>query len=266
MLKRFSGDSHPHLISLLATYEQFKSYYLIFHWAEADLLKYWTRVTPKPVVDRETVLWMAQQCEGIADGLLKIHRYESHSLLHPDSAGRGTKRLSAPNLTESGRKHHTSSTSQLYGRHGDIKPQNVLWFRDPKNNNDRGTLKISDFGVAEFNTRNSRSAKPRSQVAISPTYRPPECDLQGGAISRSYDIWTLGCLYLEFITWILGGRELFIEFAERRKTPDLWVDDVLADTFFEIVKCEETGGTPGARVKPEVIEVSHSHLRWHRVV
>ncbi|KAK7734704.1 hypothetical protein SLS53_007809 [Cytospora paraplurivora] len=41
MLMKFSDDSHEHLISLLARYEQFKKFYLIFPWAEADLENYW---------------------------------------------------------------------------------------------------------------------------------------------------------------------------------------------------------------------------------
>lgn len=259
MLKKFSGDSHPHLISLLATYAYFDEFYLIFHWAEADLLRYWTQINPKPVVDSATVFWMIEQCEGIADGLSKIHRYESNSLRHADSDQVNARQDSI----QSQSNHETGGRGPLYGRHGDIKPENVLWFPNQEDPSDKGTLKISDFGVAELNTRNSRSHKPGSLVAISATYRPPECDLPGWEISRSYDIWTLGCLYLEFITWLLGGRKLLFEFAKRRKGHVPWCPDPQEDTFFEVVKCKETNNTTGAMVKLEVLNVrSVSHLAF----
>jgi serine/threonine protein kinase len=104
MLKKFSGN-HPHLVSLLATYEQFNKFHLIFHAAEADLLEYWRQVNPTPPVTPETISWVAQQCQGLADGLAKIHRLQT-----------------AP--------FQTNKFTTSFGRHGDIKPENVLWFRD----------------------------------------------------------------------------------------------------------------------------------------
>jgi serine/threonine protein kinase len=238
MLKKFSGDSHPHLVSLLSTYEQFKKFYLVFHWAEADLQVYWKEINPAPSVDRKTILWMAQQCRGIADGLSKIHHYEtSNSKLHPNSAW-------------------NVDGSQLFGRHGDIKPANVLWFRDPSEVN-IGNLKITDFGLAEFSAPHTKSYKPKSKVATTLNYRPPECDLEGGVIGRSYDIWTLGCLYLEFITWLLGGWKLVHEFAIKRASIDRMFADIETDTFFEIVKGCETE-TVGAMIKPIVTDVSYT--------
>jgi serine/threonine protein kinase len=145
---------------------------------------------------------------------------------------------------------------KLYGRHGDIKPANVLLFRDPDVDENMGTLKLTDFGLAEFSAFHSRSYKPKSKVATSPSYRPPECDLQNGVIGRSYDIWTLGCLYLEFITWLLGGWDLVQEFTKKRTSHDPMWADIPTDTFFEIVKCSDTG-TPGAMIKPTVTDVSY---------
>lgn len=146
---------------------------------------------------------------------------------------------------------------QLYGRHGDIKPENILWFRDPKNKNDKGVLKISDFGLTEFSTRHTLCYKRNSQVAHSPSYRPPECDLEGAVVGPSYDIWTLGCLYLELITWQLGGAKLLREFRENRMIHDpLRLQST--DTFFEIVYCEGINKL-GAMVKPAVLDVSMLH-------
>jgi serine/threonine protein kinase len=230
MLKKFSNDSHPHLISLLATYEQLDIFHLVFHWADADLYNFWTKAKPNPTFEFDTVIWLAEQCEGIADGLSKIHCYETTS--------------------------SKIDGGQLFGRHGDIKPENILWFRDSNKPEDKGVLKICDFGLAEFNTRSSRSNKPRYKVANSPTYRPPECDIKGGVISRSYDIWTLGCLYLDFITWLLGGEYLFRKFSRERKGYVPNAPYVQEDTFFELVQETNNGATHGV-VKPAVTKVSY---------
>lgn len=254
---KFSGDAHPHLVSLLATYEQFKRYYLIFHWAEADLLDYWNKRYPSPLVDYDNILWVAEQCSGITDGLLKIHKYES-----TDSKSHQSKRHGDMLDPKSATQLKSTSSQkrppkQLYGTHGDIKPQNILWFRDPHDETDKGILKISDFGLTEFSADNSKSYKPNINVAGSPDYRPPEVDNEGGIIGRSYDIWSLGCLYLELITWLLGGCVLVEKFRRDRHSYDpLWFG-TWTDTFFEIVRCEVTSNNLGAMVKPQVTSVTY---------
>ncbi|KAI1108977.1 kinase-like domain-containing protein [Nemania sp. NC0429] len=231
MLSKFSDDSHPHLISLLAAYNHRKSFYFIFHWAKADLVNFWMEIKPRPKI-QETVQWVADQCFGLADGLKQIHIYESFRENRSEVPADGSP-----------------VRTKLYGRHGDIKPENILWF---PSSTDGGTLKLTDFGLAEFHTLYSRSNLRKSRIATSASYRPPECDMIDGRISRSYDIWTMGCLYLEFIAWLLGGWELVRDFTIARATqvatPSL---DQLDYSFFESV---ESGKT--ARVKEQVKEVS----------
>lgn len=250
MLKKFSADSHSHLVSLLATYEQYRRFYLVFHWADADLQDYWENTNPTPSMDYETILWMAQQCEGIAGGLYKIHRYESNSNPRPNLAPKDEGSL-GQNLTVIASYAPAQTMTRLFGRHGDIKPANILWFRDPDDANSKGILKITDFGLAEFNAVHSRSYKPKSKVANTANYRPPECDLQGELIGPSYDIWTMGCVYLEFVTWLLGGWTLVEDFTRKRVSFDRALH-MPTDTFFEI---EE--GTEKAKIKSSVTDVSH---------
>lgn len=224
---KFSGDAHPHLITLLATYEQFNRFYLVFPWAEADLRDYWSKIKPNPSFQYETIKWVATQCRGIAHGLLKIHQYESSM---------------------------SKKSRQLYGRHGDIKPENVLWFRDACNMDNTGTLKITDFGLTEF-SRHSKTYKTRSNLAVSPSYRPPECDLERAPIGRSYDIWTLGCLYLEMVAWLLGGWELVKDFRTKRLVVENPWPEMESDTFFELVQGKDSNSI-AVRVKYAVVEVS----------
>lgn len=237
MLKKFSNPTHKHLISLLATYEQSKSFFLIFHWAEADLQRYWREINPTPSFDKETVLWVAEQCKGIAEGVMKIHQYTSSSL-HPQ--------------TES------------YGHHGDIKPQNVLWFPQPGDTKTRrGTLKLSDFGLAGLSKNRTHSMKAKSVFATSPPYRAPEVDIEGTvAIGRSYDMWTLGCLYLEFITWMLGGWDKVDQFEFDRDEGRSGIGQE-AKTFFKLVRgCNNAGEVVfEAKIKPVVTDVGcHSQF------
>src|SRR5271170_4490991 len=73
ILKLLSAVNHPHLISLLTTYEKNSEYHLVFHWGESDLSSYWRDANPRPAVNSQTIRWLARQCAGIANGLLYIH-------------------------------------------------------------------------------------------------------------------------------------------------------------------------------------------------
>jgi serine/threonine protein kinase len=228
MLRMFSGN-HPHLASLLVTYTQFHKFHLVFYAAEADLLEYWRQVNPSPPMTLDTISWVAKQCQGLADGLAKIHRFET-----------------APS--------QTNKFTTFFGRHGDIKPENILWFRDP-NSPRGGTLQITDFGHAESSIFQTKIRKPGSKAAFSPSYRPPECDIPGGLISASSDIWTLGCLYLEFVSWLLGGWKLVHEFQTRRLLVDPLYSNMRTDTFFQVEKVPDTGNLK-VLIKPAVTSVS----------
>lgn len=253
-LIKFSGSSCEHLVSLLATYEQFGKFYLIFPWAEADLQSYW-KSNPSPTLDYKTVLWLAEQCTGIAQGLTQIHRYETTFIKRRTNSMGIEAHLRSTTRHDRERDH---CRQLLFGRHGDIKPENILWFRNASEESHRGVLKISDFGLTEFSTRHSQCYKRNSQVAHSPSYRPPECDLEGAVVGQSYDIWTLGCLYLELITWQLGGARLLQEFRRKRTMHDP-MRLRATDTFFEIVRCEQTN-TVGSMVKPAVMDVRIPHI------
>jgi serine/threonine protein kinase len=252
MLKRLC--KHSQIISLLATYQHCEYFHLIFPWAECDLQTYWKTKNPNPSHDLDTVLWMAWQCESIAEGLYYIHHHETSSvssLFTHDSVR--MKIPKSPTREKSGSQFRSSYV--VFGRHGDIKPANLLWFRNPRDPRDKGTIKISDLGAGEFNTTD----KPRSTLDItghSPVYRPPECDLRRAVITTSYDVWTLGCLYLEFITWYVGGWKLLEEFAEIRAPTAQGL--CRTNAFFELIEGNEGSQDQHAIVKPAVLEVRRS--------
>ncbi|CAN9083314.1 unnamed protein product [Alternaria alternata] len=255
VLRRLSTSkhAHAHLITLLATYKQGAAYHLIFPWADADLFDYWKRRQEAPPEHDQTGAWVIEQCRGLADGLNSVHRYATFS---------GTSILDAFKLssrTETDRHHATytgsanadRSTRNLFGRHGDLKPQNILWYPDSQTTGGHGVLKITDFGVTRFNTENMWDTQKTGKLPNSPTYRSPESDLDG-KLTTACDVWALGCVYLEFVAWYFGGYRLVQRFGEQRLAPDPRMANMRTDTFFTIVERE---GEKTADVKPAVLKV-----------
>ncbi|KAH7323473.1 kinase-like domain-containing protein, partial [Rhexocercosporidium sp. MPI-PUGE-AT-0058] len=227
ILTSLSSNHHPHLIKLLATYKHEGRYHFMFPYANANLRTYWDD-RPSPTFDRDTVLWSLRQMTGIANGLLRIHSFSDAVPLQADSE---TDMTRGPRGTELIARHGEA----MFGRHGDLKPENLLWFRqDHESQDPKGILQIADFGLGRFHRRDSRSGINPETVQSSPTYEPPECKLRQ-PVSRAYDIWSLGCVFLEFMTWLLEGTEQiegFSEFRGRVET-NTGIDD---DNFFTIVK------------------------------
>jgi serine/threonine protein kinase len=143
--------------------------------------------------------------------------------------------------THSSRKTQTTT----YGRHGDINPSNILWYDESENDESdaeprlSGRLVLADFGQAELVTPHIQLIS--RNVAHSPTYRPPESDILSQKFGPSYDIWCLGCVFLEFVTWMLGGQSLLEDFSRSRLTPDVRFNELHTDTFFQPVRNKDTG-------------------------
>jgi serine/threonine protein kinase len=241
---------HHHLTTLLGSYEQDDHLHLILPWAECDLGHFWkSKYSNGPERSRERSSWLKQQCCGMAEAVSHLHRYHTSSattMLESNNLGQQTKR-GRHSRPPSGERNNLS----LFGRHGDIKPANILWFPDQSNPAAFGTLKISDFGTARFSTNEDAVAEDKTTVPNSRAYQSPECVLPNGNISSQCDVWSLGCVFLEFVCWYFGGRDLLITFEQDRRHP--YGDS----TFFSIVR-HETPRSTLAELKQPVIEVSHS--------
>jgi serine/threonine protein kinase len=126
----------------------------------------------------------------------------------------------------------------LKGRHGDIKPGNILRYAPEAalQGHEWGTLVISDFGLARFHQEHSVRREYRNGNGLSATltYRAPEADLDQ-KVSCSWDLWPLGCLYLEFLTWLLQGWNEVDKFSEERHDEDKSGDSrYREDKFFNM--------------------------------
>jgi serine/threonine protein kinase len=244
--------SHPHLITLLATFEQRKHQYLIFPWAQSDLKDYWMR--EDQVKDGSFSIWLVRQCQGLVEALSRIHRYETTSgttIIYQRSDGLSTnKPVPAESRTHDPARSRGPLT--LHGRHGDIKPQNILWYHNSATTQDFGTMKLADFGSARFGDAIRMTEVKKKSMAISRTYLSPECQMPDGQPSIQCDIWALGCVFLEFICWYFTGHAGLKTFEDQR---NVGYD---SDSFFHIVRHGKTERSPqfDAILKETVIEVN----------
>lgn len=219
MLKALSKLKHPHVLQLLTTYKFRGRYHMVFPYAKCNLRELWNNI---PNVDHaEWVAWSLRQILGIASGLMQIHCFRSSE---------ATSSI-LPNWATEGDLMSLGGAEERYGRHGDVKPENILWFNDMDQNSPQGLLVIADFGLACFHGRETRSKDSPGTIGGTPTYAPPEVGLRS-KISRAYDIWSLGCMYLEFITWLLDGRQHLLEFGNARA--ERCADGVIDDTFYTL--------------------------------
>lgn len=151
---------------------------------------------------------MAEQCLQLAIALQLVHNERDNQI---------------GNFTDIAKDDH-----DLYGRHGDVKAENTLWFKIDD------ILVMTDFGLGRLHRRMTTHADTKS-VGGTATYRAPEFDLKGGRISRACDIYSMGCMFLEFITWHLEGWK-----AVHDTFPNYRLDKdhvgFISDTFFQIEK------------------------------
>ncbi|KAI1410397.1 kinase-like protein [Hypoxylon sp. FL1857] len=228
-LRKYNQGIDQHLIPLLATIEKeddTSKYYLLFPKADGDLRHFWETQFSK-TTDKSLLKWMAEQCLGITRAL---------SILHQDQDA------------------NKNEDYPIYGRHGDIKAANILWFAKAGATGPSGwRLVLSDFGLMRFHRLMSRSNQTARNLKKTITYQAPEFDI--AKISRKSDIWALGCTFLEFITcYILGYEAVSKNFPSCRGEYDerLKFD---ADKFYQT-----TNGGKGAELKPAVKEwISNLH-------
>jgi serine/threonine protein kinase len=242
--RRLNRLQDMHLIRLLATYEHRGHFHLILPWADGGNLKdLWETQVQSEARHFGLAMWMSAQLLGLARALQKIH-YCREDLNSNDSTS-------------------PDGGVQEYGRHGDLKPENILWFKDKSGiggeRSSLGTLKIADFGFADFHSKHSRSNVQRSAVGgFTQTYSAPEFDVDE-RVSPQYDIWSFGCIMMQFVVWYLQGWAGVEEFSKARAM-DSKGALIPTDTFFAI----EDGGQGRFRALPKQSVIQVSNLSTHQ--
>jgi serine/threonine protein kinase len=188
-LKNARQYTSPHLIKPIAAFEINDDRCLMFPWADGgNLLNHWRNFN-KHRSDPDSLFWVLNQFKGLCSALRELHQ---------------------------------SNT-----RHGDLKPENILWFKDE---NEHGTLQIADLGLAAFHEKETHTKDRQGVKSMTPSgtsrYEPPEMDqMRDGnePRSRGYDIWSMGCVLLELLLWLIYGIEAVDTF--KVYTPHFWVND-----------------------------------------
>ncbi|KAI6308392.1 hypothetical protein MCOR03_010738 [Pyricularia oryzae] len=248
-LERLMAYPQANIVRLLGTMERHNTnerlptYYLIFPWADSNLEEFMDAKHPvdgKPRRGAALTLWVARQALGLARAL---------ELLHHCRVGRDGRQASKP-----------------FGRHGDIKPSNILWYcgaqrGDRDDDAGMGTLKLADFGAAEFHSEHTMET-PANQAINTPSHRAPEYET-GKPISPSVDVWSLGAVLLELVVWYMGGKAAWDDFRKARleENDAVYVvhdKTVKYDSYYKLLRQNENGHVVGADVKESV----HSVREW----
>lgn len=151
-------------------------------------------------MDLSMVLWVARQCEGLVDGL----RHVQHSIQGSSDGGIGV--LETDKLAVSSMREFAA-----YAHHGNIDPTTILVF--PRPGHEFPALKLAYFG-------------PKTHPAMS-DHVAPEVFL-GRPVSGKSDIWSLGCVFLDLLEWLMPTVS-----SERVQRRILTMDDEMRESFVE---------------------------------
>lgn len=257
----------PHLeVGLVTSFEHRERFHLLFRWADGGNLRNLWENNPTPNITHSWICWVAQQLHGLAHGLDGIH----NTKLTQSEVAAVQPALQDSPISPDFPQQLSPTVNSLapeddegkdYGRHGDIKPENILWFKQDKNYPKFGILKLSDFGLTTFH-RAWTTAVNVEEVRVTHTYSAPEREIEE-TLSRPFDVWSLGCIILEFVTWILLGSKGLATFEERRQADwGIRSPKFRLDNFFAIYHNEKEQQDQ-AKVKPSV-ELVSEHFKGHR--
>jgi serine/threonine protein kinase len=220
MLKAFTPRNHCNLVKLLCTFHYKGEYYLLFPFAESNLRQHW-QSNPTPGLSVDISQWVLLQCKAMSSALHLIHTYRTTFEHTP-----------LPEINDNDR---------IYGRHGDIKPENILLLREDvaerHGKKPQHVLLIADFGLMDLHRRLTRSLIAPDKINGSPSYEPPELQV-GREVSRAYDIWSLGCVFLEMIIWLTSGWTEVEAFTQARA--DTSMNGLIDYRFYTITGTQAT--------------------------
>lgn len=173
---------HPNIVELLGSYTFGQTHNLLFPLAHGDLNDFLT--LPQEDVEqlgfRSISDFLLALC-GLASAVDALHSYELGDLA-------------------------------LIGCHHDLKPGNVLVSNK--------TFLLADFGLSTFK-RPEQGSKTYFKLGNG-YYFAPECEdpaagFEKSRINRASDIWSLGCIIVEIVVFMLNGAAANVQFKEDRK-------------------------------------------------
>lgn len=223
-------NPNPHLTRLLVSIEHGTYKRMMFPWAEGNLLEFWQSDDYADVsqqkADVHWVRWMAKQFAGLAGVLKLVHAPTKFD----------------PSLGDDVRNRFHPTK---YGKHGDLKPENILLFKESISSlhlefdsTDRtgrsppkGILKVCDLGLTTFHSKNSLNQRV-SKTAISKTHRAPEYD-SAKEVTPDTDLWSFGCILLEFLVWYQDGKKGVDRFSQDRIDDEKRQENLRPSAYYE---------------------------------
>ncbi|KAL9651206.1 hypothetical protein ABK040_008277 [Willaertia magna] len=123
--------------------------------------------------------------------------------------------------------------------HRDLKPANILIHDD---GNERGVVKIADFGLARVFKDPLRKLADDGPV-VTIWYRAPEILLGARHYTPAIDMWSIGCIFVELITTkpIFAGKEV-----KDQNNQNPFQSDQL-ETIFKVLGSPSEDEWPGMR-------------------
>jgi hypothetical protein len=200
-----------------------------------NLRLYWSSID-LPYWNFDTLIWFLRQTCGLASALKTIHSFEVNSV--------------------------------SLGHHGDLVPESVLWSESPTDHGNGGVLQIADLAIQRLlRILSLRSRDINLNMNSYATYIPPEIALDqlgaGNSASPSCDIFSLGCVFLEFVTWLLKGSSGLIRFCDSRGM--LAEDEIYDDWYVTLIgSVDRTSSDPHVEIRRGVIDWIDSLRRGTR--
>jgi len=210
VLRKIRDLKHPNIVPIIAVIRRGEQRYLVSQWADGGSLQDLWKSMPGPNLNADLVKEVLQQLQGLASALGHLQKIRDD-------------------------KPH-------YMRPFYFKPESILRFRNGASTV-VGTLKISVMDLEQHPTIASYRGllTPPSTTALYGTisYEPPEAfnqelaregmsslgDLSTPYLSRLhdmsslYDVWSMGCVILEFLVWLLYGYDELTRFHDKIRGP-----------------------------------------------
>lgn len=184
-LQAIGRRNFPHVVDVRGFFTQGSKIYLVFPWADGgNLMDFWEEhnaYADRCHIATHFVPHIMRQLREIASALESLHDFKRN-----------------------GRASY---------RHGDLKPENILVFRSQNILNDLpGTWKMSDLGLARMHEEVTGARYGMQATSMrgfgTTSYKPPEAFSKPNyPTTRLFDIWSMGCIILQLITWLVYGME-----------------------------------------------------------